>query len=54
MADDEKSGDINLINDEDDDQVQASAQKAGKRGIKKKGLLKENCISLIYSQSNLF
>lgn len=43
MADDDSQHNgVNILNDEDDDQIQMSNNKPGRRGVKKKGLLKED------------
>jgi len=43
MADEDSyNNGVNILNDEDDDQIQMSSSKPGRRGVKKKGLLKED------------
>ncbi|CDW87722.1 UNKNOWN [Stylonychia lemnae] len=43
MADDDSfQNGVNILNDEEDDQIQMSSSKPGKRGVKKKGLLKDD------------
>ena len=49
MADDDHSSLVNIVNDTEEDDnfggLQQSAQKSGKKPLKKKGLLRDDCIS---------
>jgi hypothetical protein len=43
MADDDSfHNGVNILNDDEEDQIQMSNSKPGRRGVKKKGLLKED------------